>query len=66
MDKQELWEDLMFEIASTNIIKFDNREEKVFLGVGNKSAKLMFIGDDPNLYENGDGEMKRRVQESFL
>lgn len=30
MDKQELWEDLMFEIASTNIIKFDNREDKVF------------------------------------
>ncbi len=66
MDKQELWEDLMFEIASTNIIKFDNREEKVFLGVGNKSAKLMFIGDDPNLYENGDGEMKKESSGEFF
>ena len=59
MDKQELWEDLMFEIASTRIIKLGNREEKVLLGVGNKAANLMFIGDDPSLYENGDGETKK-------
>ena len=54
MDKQELWEDLMFEIASTRIIKLFDREQKVLLGVGNKASTVMFVGDDPNLYENGE------------
>lgn len=66
MDKQELWEDLMFEIASTRIIKLGNREEKVLLGVGNKAANLMFIGDDTSLYENGDGETKKESSGEFF
>lgn len=66
MDKQELWEDLMFEIASTKIIKLNKREEKVLLGIGDKSSELMFIGDDPNLYENGEGETKKESSGEFF
>lgn len=66
MDKQELWEDLMFEIASTKIIKLFTREEKVLLGIGNKASSLMFIGDDPNLYENGEGDTKRESSGEFF
>lgn len=66
MDKQELWEDLMFEIASTKIIKLFNREDKVLLGIGNKAGTLMIIGDDPHLYENGDGETKKESSGEFF
>lgn len=66
MDKQELWEDLMFEIASTRIIKLFNREEKVLLGVGNKASSIMIIGDDSNLYENGDWETKKESSGEFF
>ncbi len=66
MDKQELWEDLMFEIASTRIIKLFDREQKVLLGVGNKASTVMFVGDDPNLYENGEGETKRESSGEFF
>lgn len=66
MDKNELWEDLLFEISSTKIIKLGSREEKVLLGVGNKSSKIMFIGDDPNLYENGEGMVKSGTSGDFF
>lgn len=66
MDKNELWEDLLFEISSTKIIKFGNREEKVLLGVGNKSSKIMFVGDDPNLYEDGTGMTKDESSGDFF
>lgn len=66
MYKQELWEDLMFEIASTGIIKIFDRANKVLLGIGNKASTLMFIGDDPNLYEDGEGETKKESSGEFF
>jgi len=66
MNKSELWEDLLFEISSSKIIKLGTREEKVLLGVGNKSSEIMFIGDDPSLYENGDGMVKSGSSGDFF
>lgn len=66
MDKSELWEDLLFEISSTKIIKLGARSEKVLLGVGNKSSEIMFVGDDPNLYENGEGMVKSGSSGDFF
>ncbi len=66
MDKSELWEDLLFEISATKIIKIGNRSDKVLLGVGNKSSEIMFIGDDPSLYENGEGMVKSGSSGDFF
>ncbi len=66
MDKSELWEDLLFEISATKIIKIGNRSDKVLLGVGNKSSEIMFIGDNPSLYENGEGMVKSGSSGDFF
>ncbi len=66
MDKSELWEDLLFEISATKIIKIGSRSDKVLLGVGNKSSEIMFIGDDPSLYENGEGMVKSGSSGDFF
>jgi DNA polymerase len=55
MDKNLLWEELAFEINSTKIANVGNRNEKILLGAGNKEAKVIFIGDDLNLFEDETG-----------
>lgn len=66
MDKSELWEDLLFEISAAKLIKIGSRSDKVLLGVGNKSSEIMFIGDDPSLYENGEGMVKSGSSGDFF
>ncbi len=57
---------MLFEISATKIIKIGNRSDKVLLGVGNKSSEIMFIGDDPSLYENGEGMVKSGSSGDFF
>lgn len=66
MNKEELWEELKFEIGSTKIKDIDNRKDKVFLGVGNKAAKVLLVGDDPNLFEDEDWHLKANSSGDFL
>ena len=56
MEKKELWEELSFEINNIPKIKesFEDDDEKAILGSGNKSANLLFIGDESDLYETED------------
>lgn len=53
MNKDELWEEMKFEIGNLESLKHLT-EQEVILGSGNKSGKLLFVGDDSKLYENED------------
>ncbi|TDT67849.1 DNA polymerase [Hypnocyclicus thermotrophus] len=66
MDKNLLWEELAFEISSTKIANLGNRNEKVLLGAGNKQAKVMFIGNDLNLFEDETGNTLPGTSGSFF
>lgn len=49
MNLNSLWEELIFEFGS--IIKNKtNEKESNLIGTGNRSAKILFIGDDSDLY----------------
>lgn len=56
MEKKELWEELSFEINNIPKIKesFEDEDERAILGSGNRDAKLLFIGDESDLYETED------------
>lgn len=49
-EKIELWEDLKFEVGTigNELLPSDKRE--VLIGMGNRNADILFIGNDPNLY----------------
>lgn len=53
MGKEELWEELKFEVGNLKKIKKLSNQE-VILGSGNKRGKLLFVGDDQNLYQSED------------
>ncbi|MDP0489163.1 MAG: uracil-DNA glycosylase family protein [Fusobacterium sp. JB021] len=53
MNKEELWEELKFEIGNLERLK-NITEEEIILGSGNKNGSLLFIGDDNKLYEDED------------
>lgn len=59
MNIEEIWEELRFEITSCKVAHFGDRAEKILLGAGNRSSRVIFIGDDPNLFE----DEKMSVQE---
>ena len=49
MDIENLWEELIFEIGSLGpLVK--SGDKKVFIGSGNRTGDILFIGDDPELY----------------
>ena len=48
----ELWEELKFEVGSigNELLPADKRE--VLIGMGDRNADILFVGNDPKLYEN--------------
>ena len=54
MKKDELWEELRFEIGSMKRMNSSKEDEEILLGSGNKEGKVFFIGDDSELYETSD------------
>lgn len=54
MKKDELWEELRFEISTVNRLNSSKEDEEILLGSGNREAKILFIGDDSDLYETSD------------
>lgn len=54
MGKAELWEELKFETETMNRLNSSKEGEEILLGSGNKDAKVLFIGDDAELYETAD------------
>ena len=54
MKKDELWEELRFEIGSMKRMNSSKEDEEILLGSGNKEGRVLFIGDDSELYETSD------------
>lgn len=54
MEKEELWEELRFEIETMHKLNSLKDDEEILLGSGNKEGKVLFIGDDSGLYETAD------------
>lgn len=52
MDKENLWEELKFEVGSIPAIHNENRDGRIMLGSGNREGDILFVGDDGSLYEN--------------
>lgn len=65
MDKEDLWEEIKFEIETMNKSKKFKNEETV-IGSGNKEASILFIGDDFNLYETENLKVKIGSSGEFL
>lgn len=54
MEKEELWEELKFEIGTMQRLNSLKEDEEIILGSGNRDGKILFIGDDCELYETED------------
>lgn len=65
MGKEELWEELKFEVENLKKRKGLSNQE-VILGSGNKGGKLLFVGDDKNLYQSEDLRFEMGSSGEFL
>ncbi len=55
MNIEDLWEELKFEVDTYKVEVLQNKKDKVILGAGNRHSDIIFVGDDPNLYEDEYG-----------
>lgn len=62
----ELWEEMKFEIGTigTELIPKDKRE--ILIGMGNRTAPILFIGNDPDLYLAEDYKVAVNSSGEFL
>ena len=53
MDKNNLWEELLFEVSNIEKIKARSKDEDtdIIIGSGNNNSELFFIGDEGDLYQ---------------
>ena len=65
MKKEDLWDEIKFEINSINKSKKLQNEE-ILIGSGSKNADILFIGDDSNLYESENLNVKIGSSGEFL
>lgn len=61
---EKLLEELKFEIGTTDVLKDSN--EKIVLGTGNFYGKVLFVGDDSNLYIDEDLKVRPGSSGEFL
>ncbi|MCK5780753.1 MAG: uracil-DNA glycosylase [Psychrilyobacter sp.] len=66
MNISNLWDELNFEINSCKIFKQEDKDSKILLGGGNRKAKLLFIGDDPNLFEDENLRVGKNTSGTFF
>jgi DNA polymerase len=55
MNIEDLWEELKFEIDTYRVEVLENKKGKTVLGAGSRKSDIMFVGDDPNLFEDEHG-----------
>lgn len=62
----ELWEELKFEVGTigNDLLPKDKRE--VLIGMGNRKAPILFVGNDPNLYIAEDYKVGVNSSGEFL
>lgn len=61
---EKLLEELKFEIGTTDVLKDSN--EKIVLGTGNFYGKVLFVGDDFNLYIDENLKVRPGSSGEFL
>ncbi len=66
MDKDELWEELKFETGTMHRTNSLKEDEEILLGSGNRNGKILFIGDDSDLYETSDLKVAAGSSGEFL
>ncbi|MCJ8342067.1 MAG: uracil-DNA glycosylase [Cetobacterium sp.] len=64
MDKEILWDELKFEIGS--IEGLNGKNKSILLGSGNKEGKILFIGEDTDLYISEDLKVANGSAGEFL
>ncbi|WP_319203483.1 uracil-DNA glycosylase [uncultured Ilyobacter sp.] len=53
LEIRELWEELKFDLGGMKMPKLDGvKDRKLLLGGGNTKGEILFIGDDPDLFED--------------
>lgn len=63
---REFWEELKYEVELL-IKKYNSSsEKKILIGSGNKEGKILFIGDDCDLYQNDDLKVLSGSSGEFL
>lgn len=60
------WEEIKFEVGILGKTYGDTAERKVLIGSGNREGKILFIGDDPDLYQNEDLKVAPSSSGEFL
>lgn len=60
------WEEIKFEVGILGKTYGDIAERKVLVGSGNREGKILFIGDDPDLYQNEDLKVEPSSSGEFL
>ncbi|BBA50280.1 DNA polymerase [Fusobacterium varium] len=62
----ELWETIKFEVGGLGSNYGEGADRKLLIGSGNKEASVLFIGDDPDLYQNEDLKVASGSSGEFL
>lgn len=65
-DIDNFWEELKFEIGALGKSYMNDVDKKVLVGAGNRTAPILFIGDDPELYQNEDLRVGSSSSGQFL
>lgn len=60
------WEEIKFEVGILGKTYGDIAERKVLVGSGNREGKILFVGDDPDLYQNEDLKVAPSSSGEFL
>ena len=62
----ELWENIKFEVEGLGNGYGEAIDRKLLIGSGNRDASVLFIGDDPDLYQNEDLKVASGSSGEFL
>ena len=62
----ELWETKKFEVWGLGTAYVNGTDKRLLIGSGNREASVLFIGDDPDLYQNEDLKVASGSSGEFL
>ncbi|MDY5305916.1 uracil-DNA glycosylase family protein [Fusobacterium gastrosuis] len=62
----ELWEELKFEVGTIGNDLLPKDKKDVLVGMGDRKAPILFIGNDPNLYLAEDYKVEANSSGEFL
>ena len=62
----DLWKTIEFEVGGLGTNYGEKTDMKLLIGSGNREASIMFIGDDPDLYQNEELKVASGSSGEFL